>query len=270
GAGEASHPVRRHRWLVRPQDRGRARGHRGGGRVSASEAADQVDRGPQRAFDGVGPGARRDHGSGAGLFGGGRSPGHRCRHDRRHRCLSGHGRDDHRPHRADVAGALQDRGCRFPLQGGGHQQGDLRRLPRPVGGRGVHPRAHDRHRRPPARHGAARHPSPHPPPPRPPPAPPPPPPPPPPAPPPPPPPPAPPPPAPPPPPPAPAPPPPAPAAPPPAPAAPPPAPAPPPPAPAAPPPAPAAPSPAPAAPAPAPAAPPPAPAAPSPAPAAPA
>ena len=50
----------------------------------------------------------------------------------------GHGRHDQRAHRVDAARALQDGGARLHVQRDRHEQGAVRRVPRPVGRGDVH------------------------------------------------------------------------------------------------------------------------------------
>ncbi len=140
------------RWLVRAQVRYQPGGDRGGGRLPAPGRAGQVDRGPQREPHRLGPGPGGELRGGGGGHQRRRRPRPEGTDAPRLRRLPGDGRDAGRDHPGHDPRALQDAGALVRVDGGHHQQGQLRRLPGPVGGRDVGARAPLRHHRRRARH----------------------------------------------------------------------------------------------------------------------
>ncbi len=124
--------------------------------VTRPRTSGEVDRGPPRASDVLGSRSRGEHDRRGGSHERRRHPRLEGRHDRRHRRVPGDGRHDQRAHRVDASRSLQDGSARLHVQRDGDEQGAVRRVSRPVGGRDVHPRAPARHRRSRGRHRAAR------------------------------------------------------------------------------------------------------------------
>ena len=155
-AGQGEGPGRGYRRLVRAQARGGTRGHRLRRRLAPARPSRPVDRGPNRESDRIGSGPGRELRGRGGDIGARRHPRPAGEDDHRHRGLPRHGRHAARNGEVDDPRPVQDRRAVVRIHGGDHQQGQLHRLPRPVGLRDVGTGADDRPGRQGTRDGAPR------------------------------------------------------------------------------------------------------------------